>query len=227
MIMRKIVYTALAAVVSSVVASGSGLAADLPARAPMYTKAPAYTAYNWTGFYVGINGGGGWGKSNWDGIPTGSFNTSGGLVGGTLGYNWQTGPWVLGLEGDLDWANINGNSSAVGCVPNCNTKTDWLGTARGRVGYAFDRILPYVTGGLAVGDIKASQTGFAGASSSRAGYALGGGVEFAIAGNWTAKAEYLYVNLGSISCAAGICDGLATNVKDSMNLFRGGLNYRF
>src|ERR1035438_10220501 len=86
---------------------GTAAAADLPAKAPVY-KAPLAVAYNWTGFYVGINGGGGWGTSNWDGIPS-SFNTSGGLVGATIGYNWQNGsPLVFGLEGDLDWANIRG-----------------------------------------------------------------------------------------------------------------------
>ena len=185
-------------------------------------------AYNWTGFYVGINGGGAWGKSNWDGLPSTSFNTSGGVIGGTIGYNLQTGPWVWGLEGDLDWASISGNANtAILCVPNCNTKTDWLGTVRGRVGYAFDRILPYVTGGLAVGDIKATQPGFAGATTTKAGWTLGGGAEFAIAGPWTAKVEYLYVGLGSTSCAAGVCDQLATNVNHNINLVRGGLNYGF
>ena len=138
--MRRTVVGLLAGVLSLGVVQMAS-AADMPTKAPAY-QAPA--AYNWTGFYVGINGGGGWGRSNWDGIPTGSFNTSGGLIGGTLGYNWQTGPWVLGLEGDIDWANINGNSSAAGCVPNCNTKTDWLGTIRGRVGYAFDLSLIHI-----------------------------------------------------------------------------------
>jgi outer membrane immunogenic protein len=214
--------------VALIALAGTAAAADLPAKAPVY-KAPLAVAYNWTGFYVGINGGGGWGTSNWDGIPS-SFNTSGGLIGGTLGYNWQAGsPWVFGLEGDLDWANIRGSTSTpvAQCGPGCGTKTDWLGTLRGRVGYAFDRVLPYVTGGLAFGDIKATQPGFGGASSTKAGWTLGGGLEFAIAGPWTAKVEYLYVGLGSTSCAAGVCDQLAMNVNHNMNLVRAGLNYRF
>lgn len=224
--MRKITVALLAGFALSIVGNGAGLAADLSTKAPAY-RAPAFPVYNWTGFYVGINGGGGWGRSNWASIPTGDFNTSGGLVGGTLGYNFQYGPWVWGLEGDIDWANINGNSSAAGCVPNCNTKTDWLGTIRGRFGYAVGRFLPYVTGGLAFGDIKASQSGFAGASSSRAGAALGGGLEFALGGPWTAKVEYLYVALGNSSCAAGVCDQQPVNLNHNMNLLRGGVNYRF
>jgi outer membrane immunogenic protein len=222
--MKKIV-----AVIAALFAlTGIAAAADLPAKAPVY-KAPIAVAYNWTGFYVGINGGGGWGSSNWDGLPTGTFNTSGGVIGGTIGYNLQNGPIVWGIEGDLDWASISGSSNtpAALCTAPCTTKTDWLGTVRGRVGYAFDRILPYVTGGLAVGDIKASQTGFAGQTTTKAGWTLGGGAEFAIAGPWTAKVEYLYVGLGSTSCAAGICDQLATNVNHNINLVRGGINYRF
>ena len=90
-------------------------AADLPRQ--MYSKAPPPMVapyYNWTGFYVGINGGGAWGTSSWD--STGSFDVSGGMIDGTVGYNWQTGPWVLGLEGDVDWANVKGSTNVIGCV---------------------------------------------------------------------------------------------------------------
>ena len=126
-------------------------------------KAPAYVAgYNWTGFYLGINGGGGWGNSDWNGFAV-SNSPSGGMVGGTVGYNWQGvgSPWVFGLEGDIDWADIEGSTRLRGgaLLPDQN---NWLGTVRGRVGYAFDRIMPYVTGGLAVGDIEANRTVFAG-----------------------------------------------------------------
>ena len=123
------------------------------------------------------------------------FNTSGGLVGGTLGYNYQMGQAVFGLEGDIDWSNIRGSASACAGT-TCETRNDWLGTARGRIGYAFDRFMPYVTGGAAFGDIKASAAGIGDANETKAGWTVGGGVEAAIAGPWTAKVEYLYVDLG-------------------------------
>lgn len=206
-------------------------AADLPRRAaPMPTKAPAYApVYNWTGLYIGINGGGGWGRSTWSNPAVGSigFNTSGGLIGGTLGYNWQVNQAVFGLETDLDWTNIKGSSASAVCggaAVTCETKNSYLGTVRGRLGYAFDRWLPYITGGLAYGDIKANATGFGTNSTSRAGWTLGGGLEFAVAGPWTAKVEYLYADLGKASCSFCVA---GTDVKFNANIIRGGVNYRF
>lgn len=208
--------------------TGSAAAADLARPAPEpYYKAPVYApVYNWSGFYIGVNGGGAWGNSNW--TTLGGVNTSGGLAGGTVGYNYQMNQVVLGVEGDIDWADISGSgTSATGaCALGCTTKDSWLSTVRGRVGYAADRFLPYVTGGLALGDIKASVPGFAGSDTTNAGWTIGGGIEFAIAGHWTAKAEYLYVDLGKVTC--GIACGAATqNVSFNANLFRGGINYRF
>ncbi len=131
----------------------SASAADI-ARRQMPAKAPAYVtpAYNWTGFYVGINGGGGFGHSTLtNAAGSTGYNVNGGLVGGTLGYNYQINQWVLGIEGDIDWADISGNTSAGICAGvTCSTKNDWLATVRGRVGYAFDRFMPYVTGGARV-----------------------------------------------------------------------------
>jgi outer membrane immunogenic protein len=208
--------------------TGSAAAADLaqPAPAPYY-KAPVYAppVYNWSGFYIGINGGGAWGNSNW--TTAGGFNTSGGLVGGTVGYNYQMNQMVLGVEGDIDWADISGSTSGgIVCALGCTTKDNWLSTVRGRIGYAADRFMPYVTGGLALGDISATLPGLAGTDTTNAGWTVGGGIEFAIAGHWTAKAEYLYVDLGNVGC--GIACGAATqNVSFTANLFRGGINYRF
>ena len=81
------------------------------------------------------------------------------MVGGTIGYNWQAlgSPWVFGLEGDIDWTNIKNTFADATCPTGCQTKNNWLGTVRGRVGYAWDRVMPYITGGLAVGDIEANQ----------------------------------------------------------------------
>ena len=201
-------------------------AADLPRGMP-YKAAPAYVPqYNWTGFYLGINGGGAWGDSDWNGFAV-SNSPSGGMFGLTAGYNWQGagGPWVFGLEGDIDWTNIKDNAAACG-VLNCRTQNSWLGTARGRVGYAFDRFMPYFTGGIAFGDVQANIAGFPGVKDTNVGWTVGVGLEGAIANNWTAKVEYLYVDLGDTTCAAIACSA-ATNVDLTLNVLRAGLNYRF
>jgi outer membrane immunogenic protein len=202
-------------------------AADLSV-APLYKAPPPAMApaYNWSGFYLGVNGGGGWGHSNWDTSAT-RINTSGGMVGGTAGYNWQIGSAVLGVEGDIDWANLKGTNTSTLCPLGCSTSDTWLSTVRGRAGYAFGGVLPYVTGGLAVGDIRAATPGFAGASNTSAGWTAGGGIEFALPGNWSAKAEYLYVDLGKFNCGTA-CNGLPTdNVSMHDNVVRAGVNYRF
>lgn len=193
----------------------------MPVKAPvMYAP-----AHNWSGFYVGINGGGGFGRSSWD--STGGFDVSGGLVGGTIGYNYQSGPAVFGVEGDAAWSNIRGSTTTL-CALGCETRNTWLGTARARLGYSWDRFLPYVTGGAAFGEVKANTPGFAGASSTQVGWAAGAGVEYAITNNLSVKAEYLYVDLGSFNCGVNCGGGLATdNVKFDSHVVRGGLNWKF
>jgi outer membrane immunogenic protein len=217
----------LFALVGLAALTGTAAAADLPPRpapAPYYKAAVVAPVYNWTGFYIGINGGGGFGRSTWD--STGGFNTSGGLVGGTVGYNYQFGQGVVGLEGDIDWANIKGTTNSV-CPLGCKTSDNWLSTVRGRLGYAADRFMPFITGGAAFGDIKATTPGFASADNTKAGWTVGAGLEFAIARNWTAKAEYLYVDLGKFNCGVS-CGIVATNnVSFTTNLIRAGVNYRF
>jgi outer membrane immunogenic protein len=219
--MKRLVLASIGALalVSTV---GAANAADLPRREAMPTKAPIYAPiYNWTGAYVGINGGGGWGRSDTSApFASGSFNTSGAVLGGTLGYNYQVGQTVFGLEGDVDWSNVRG-STTCGAGFSCETKNSWLATARGRVGYAFDRVMPYVTGGLAVGDIKSSVAGIGSSTQTKAGWTLGGGVEAAIAGPWTAKVEYLYADLGRGSSMLG------SDTKFNTSLVRAGVNYRF
>jgi outer membrane immunogenic protein len=204
-------------------AATNAVAADLPRGMP--TKAPAVFApgYSWTGFYLGVNGGGAFGRSDWNGF--GDTDVSGGLVGVTAGYNWQSGQWVLGLEGDIDWANIKGDFTNAACPTGCETKIGWLGTARGRLGYAFDRVMPYITGGAAFGDVKATQFGVGSVSDTNVGWTAGAGVEWAVMANWTAKLEYLYVDLGDVSCAA--CLPAASNVDFRSHLVRAGLNFRF
>jgi outer membrane immunogenic protein len=206
--------------------TGAAAAADLPRPAPQpYYKAPAAVqAFSWTGFYIGVNGGGAFGRSNWD--TTGNSDVSGGLVGGTVGYNYQFGQAVLGIEGDIDWADLRGNTSS-GCPLGCNTRDDWLSTVRGRLGFAADRFMPFITGGAAFGDVKASTPGFAGANNTNAGWTIGAGLEFAIAPQWTIKAEYLYVDLGNFNCGLSCSRFTNDNVSFTTNLVRAGLNYRF
>ena len=208
---------------------GPAGAADMSQPSIMPTKAPYYApGYNWTGLYLGINAGGAWGTSTWTGVPA-SFTTSGGMVGGQVGYNWQYGQFVIGAEGDLDWTGIHGATNVGPCGGfTCQTNSDFLSTVRGRVGFAADRFMPYVTGGLAIGNIRASDPFGVGVNQVNAGWTVGGGVEFAITGPWTAKVEYLHVDLGNTAC--GVACGAAAgtnNVSLTSNVVRAGVNYRF
>ena len=222
--MKRFILAAFAGLLAAAVASPS-LAADLPR--PSY-KAPVYVApFSWTGFYVGINGGYGWGDSQWSGNGT-DFNVSpkGWLGGGTIGYNYQTGSWVWGIEGDIDYVNLKGTADSSFC-PTCTFKDTWLGTLRGRVGYSFDRWLPFLTGGLAYGNAN-MDSGAGSASKSQAGWTIGAGVEYALVGGWSTKIEYLYVDLGKMSCDSSSCLMPADeSISFTANIIRVGLNYRF
>jgi outer membrane immunogenic protein len=210
---------------------GGASAADLSRPPPpMVTKAPYFAPYyNWTGLYAGINGGYAWGSSNWSAMGS-SFDVNGGLFGGQVGYNWQFGQFVFGLEGDGDWSGLRGSNNLFFCgAAACQTRNDFLATARGRVGYAADRWMPYLTAGLAVGNIHTTNAGFPGVDQTNAGWTVGGGLEVAVVGNWTAKAEYLYVDLGTAGCGV-VCGPpfpAGNNVGLTTNVVRGGINYRF
>ena len=155
-----------------------------------------------------------------------------------LVFNYQIGEYVFGIEGDGDWTNLHGNSgstcgaiSAVVIPPvSCQTQSQWLATVRGRVGYAFDRILLYGTAGAAFGNI---QTGLNPPStfdsSVEAGWTVGAGLEYAFAQNWTAKVEYLFVDLPNGSCTTvGNCGGAAGSIVSfNENIFRAGINFKF
>ena len=236
---------AIAAAVA-VAAVTSAQAADLPART--YTKAPPLVvqAYNWTGFYVGVNAGVGFGRSKTDingGIfdPRSRVGGLGGVGGGQIGYNWQYGNFlgfgnvVLGLEADIQGAGLNDNRTctlvcAAGAGVNVNQKLDWFGTARGRIGVATGPVLSYFTGGFAYGNVKSRVTDFTGVindsfSSTRTGWTIGSGVEAALAGNWTGKIEYLYVDLGT-QRGVGTLGAYTFNSQVREHIFRAGLNYR-
>ena len=209
--------------------AGPSFAADLPK--PAY-KAPLYSApFSWSGLYVGINGGYGWGNTSWNNATVAdSFKVKGAMLGGTLGYNLQTGVWVWGLEADLGYSWIKGSDNTgggiCGGVNGCETRNTWLGTARGRIGYAWDRFLPYITGGAGFGGIKMTPNSTLTETKSKVGWTLGGGVEYAFMGAWSAKLEYLYVDLGKTTCGAATC-GVDTDVKFNTSIVRAGLNYRF
>jgi outer membrane immunogenic protein len=205
-------------------------AADLqrgPYKAPAYV-APAYA--NWTGFYAGINAGYGFGKSNWD-VPAVSPTPKGFVGGVTLGFNYQTGVWVWGLEGDVDYSDMKGDTTCG--AGTCETKNSWLATTRGRIGYAgWNNFLPYITGGAAFGDIKATSPSGS-ASKTNVGWTVGGGLEYAMWSNWSVKAEYLYYDLGTTSLFMPDLLGRVPptfqihTVDFKGNIARGGVNYRF
>lgn len=209
------------AIAALLVGALTARAADLPGKAPSFV-APSYAT--WSGFYVGINGGYGFGSSTWD-VPAVNPKPKGMLAGATLGYNFQTGSIVWGLEGDFDYSGMKGN---VPCgAGTCETSNSWLATARARIGYSFGSFLPYVTGGAAMGPIKASNSNTAtSASSTRLGWTFGGGLEYALFSNWSVKGEYLYVNLGKFDCGVP-CGGVSPdNVSFSTHIVRAGVNYR-
>jgi outer membrane immunogenic protein len=205
-------------------AATGALAADLPTHKAPVAPAPVYTpAFTWGGLYVGINGGFGYAALG----NTNFANPTGGVIGGTLGYNYQMGQIVFGVEGDIDAAFMSaGNSFAFG---NTNYKVNWLTTERLRLGYAVDRALFYVTGGYAGVETHASIADNFGYTNSRSdwrsGGAIGGGVEYAFTNNITAKAEYLWLPLEDKTYWTAT-PYTETNHM-SVSLARVGLNYKF
>jgi len=195
--------------------------------------------FDWAGPHVGINGGGAWGNTNWNlnffgtEVTTGGFGVSGGMVGATAGYDLQSGPWVVGGLADIDGSWVKGNTAGSGlgtCFPNCATSNDWLGTVRGRVGFASGRFLPYVTAGLAVGDIDMYHIGKPSGVTSvtKAGWSAGAGLQYAFAKHWSAWIEYLHADLGTAKCGAFVCDnGTVSNEPFALDIVKVGLDRRW
>ncbi|OKO76848.1 outer membrane protein [Bradyrhizobium sp. AS23.2] len=200
--------------------TGAASAADLAARP--YTKAPVAVAsvYNWTGFYLGIVGGGAW-QSDSD------IKMKGGFVGGTAGYNWQTGNVVFGLEADGAWADVS--ASVSDGTDSLTSKTDAMGTVRGRIGYAVNNVLFYGTGGYAWIDNKVtvSEAGLSVSDSKfHSGWTVGAGVEAFIAPQWSVKGEYLYRSLGGETYFSGV--GVPVNSGTAnFHTVQVGVNYHF
>lgn len=217
--MKKILGLALAGALS---------AAALPAVAADYPlKAPPPPIWTWTGFYVGVQAGGGWGSTQtlFLGIPaTGQFQGSGGVAGGTLGANWQSPgtPWVFGIEGDFSWSSIKPTVAFLG-LPASN-QMDWFATVRGRLGYANGPLLFYVTGGVAFAQFNPILTAVFNLNYNDTGWAVGGGLEGALGGGWSLKAEYLYLDFGG---SPTFFFGLLNQGYYYAHIVRAGINYKF
>jgi len=266
---RTLLIAALAASITA-----PALAADLPVKSP--PPAPVMVpVMNWTGFYLGVNGGYSWGRSSRDlnffnplnGVTLasgtgGGRDLNGGLFGGQIGYNWQSANWVFGIETDAQWTGQKGSTTVicpvVGCFPTAvapgaggvgatlSDKLEWFGTFRGRVGVLVTpSVLLYGTGGAAYGSLQ-SDLGLAGftatgipvavaatTSRSKVGWAAGGGIETMFYNNWSAKIEYLYLDMGSISnsvvlpTAAGFPLGANVTSRVTDSIIRGGISYHF
>jgi len=243
---------------------GGAQAADMPSKAP---PAIAPVPYNWTGFYIGANVGAAWQQAHTQGtgydafprsaVPINFSTTQTGFIGGgQIGYNWQNGNAVYGVEADI--SGLTGRASAsqpyavnkvcsVGsCVAGASSKIDWLATFRGRLGLAVNNTMVYATGGLAVGHVKNSfTTGSASYNSAatwtdnstRLGFAIGGGVEHMLTPNWTVRLEGLFVDLGKTTAnlsSAGTwpftttkTGGFKADFRNQLVIGRLGLNYKF
>ena len=244
----------LIAAIASMLAASRALAADLPVPTrPAYY--PVATVYDWGGGYIGINGGYGFGQSEWSDAlnpsgSTGNFNVNGGLVGGTMGVSGQWGAWVFGVEGDFDWQSVRGTSNSTFCTSiltsptgiaaglSCKTESNWLGTLRARFGYAWDRVLFYGTAGGAGGNLQSALNGLPVQNNAEFGWTAGAGLEWAFADNWTVKFEYLFVDLmGNASCnhgyscgydvVGGVPVGANSSLKFNGNIVRVGVNFKY
>jgi outer membrane immunogenic protein len=233
------------------------LAADLPARAPVYTKAPVLApVYDWSGFYIGADGGWASSRKCWDitdfilggavspPFREGCHDATGGLVGGQVGYRWQMSSWVFGVEAQGDWADLKG-SNVSAFVPAWvnNTKVDALGLFTGQVGYAWNNVLWYFKGGAAVahdkyqGTLTATGVPFDNASETRWGGAVGTGIEYGFAPNWTVGVEYDHLFMGNRSVSFTSTGALAfapagslfrtDTIHQDVDMITARINYRF
>jgi outer membrane immunogenic protein len=264
---RNFTTAAIAVVLGSGLPLATASAADLgaPAPAPIYAKAPPPAAWSWTGFYIGANAGYHWGEiqetttadpigwsgglaASLDASTPGTLDRRGIAAGGQAGYNWQISNWVWGLEGDIDYMGGTASRSVTN-IPLLNSldvfsssaDTTYLATFRGRAGWAFDRVLIYGTGGIAVTDAQFtdSMSQFAtivssvSQSTTRAGWTAGGGLEYALDRNWTIKGEYLFADFGTIDTfiptpPTGTPNSDVTvHQKYTESVARLGVNYKF
>jgi outer membrane immunogenic protein len=220
-------------------------AADLP---PAPQLPPLEAEPLWTGFYAGLNVGGAFGSSRnaftvaGFGLPSFATSLDGVIGGGEAGYNWQTGPWVLGLEANFEGSGLSGGRNAPCLPPLCGAfaasysqRLSWFGTLRPRVGYALGNWLLYATGGGALGQVETNAAAAVGPfvaaadrrGGTRDGWTVGGGVEVALAPGWSAKIEYLYLDLGSRTTTYLLTPPISNASRLSANVITTGVNYRF
>jgi outer membrane immunogenic protein len=245
--LRRIVLASASVIVLSVAANAADMYVAPPAGPGGYKDAPWVPV--WAGFYAGVNGGGAWSEfndqlANFNNINKfNGLSPSGGFGGGQIGYNWQ-GVWhprlVLGVEADIQGASIEDKATwnPFGAVTaTSESRLDWFGTVRGRVGYAFDSALLYATGGFAFGGIKNSQDDNRPISftidRTATGFTAGGGVEYMVTPKWSVKAEYQFIDLGkndpfSPSPGQGLFTHFKTTLEDdAFHTVRAGVNYHF
>jgi outer membrane immunogenic protein len=212
-----------------VAGAGAAGAADMPLKMPVY-KAPVILS-DWAGFYIGVNGGYGWNSSvisrvndNNQNLGTFPVSPKGGLVGGQVGYNWQFGSVVGGVELDFDSADIAGTGADTSGLraPSVTPKTNELGSARGRFGYAaWPNVLVYGTGGAGFGHTTVATVGAPTVATAQFGWVAGAGIEYKFWGNFIARAEYLHYDFDEASTTHGY------NWIERVDTVRGGLSYKF
>ncbi|HMM88550.1 outer membrane protein [Bradyrhizobium sp.] len=242
--MRKLLAAAvsLAAIIGAE-ATAPASAADMAVKA--VPPAPLPVIYNWSGFYIGGNGGWGSSRNCWDFVTAAGLvvadacsDRSGGLIGGQIGYRWQTGGWVFGLEAQGDWADLsNTRLSLIDQRFSTRVRTDGIGLFTGQVGYAWNAALFYVKGGAAVTsnsyDILTTIDGLsvASANSTRWGGAVGVGFEYGFTPNWSVGLEYDHLFMGdannSFSVANPIVAGALNRINQDVDMVTLRINYRF
>ena len=223
----------IAAAALAIAISGAQ-AADLPVDTPPLAATPA-PASDWSGFYAGIHGGYSFGETDVSiAIPgpfAAQYDIDGWLAGAQAGYNVQSGMWLFGVEADIAYSSIDGSFSFGGNFPQTvTTDIDWLATIRARAGLHYDQWMPYITGGVAFADVEHTMTpaGLV-TSDTLVGWTVGGGVEAMFNPNWTAKLEYLYVDLEDVDFTVTPVGAapITGTFDDDFHVIRAGLNYHF
>lgn len=208
--------------------AGPALAADLPTRAAPAAPFAAPPVFTWTGLYVGANAGYTWGTARFSDTDGDGFSRriDGALGGAQVGYNWQAGDIVFGVESDIQATGISRSVTSDGTT--LKSEIPYFGTVRGRIGMSFDNIMPYVTAGLAYANNKITVSE-AGVSLSNTkthfGWTVGAGIEAALGNGWSVKGEYLYVDLQNKTYFANFDGGF--RARADFHIARVGVNYRF
>lgn len=222
---------ALAGIVAATLAGATAQAADLGGPQPYRgaRDAPYAPPVSWSGFYIGVHGGYGFSDADWDFFGASLSNPgSGSVLGGQIGYNFQSGRVVYGIEGDLSSSWMSGTDGC-GVGLTCRHDLNWMGSVRGRLGLAVNdnRTLLYGTGGVAWADAKFSSNFGGDYSVTQQGWVAGLGIEHMLSPNLTMRVEYLNYSFGGITAPAGVLDTAATNLDLSSQVIRFGLNLKF